>query len=75
MKRLLLIAGIAFGMTTSAAFAQHENMPGHENMPPGDHAKHTKNEDKQKDKKKDGGADKKQPPTSDDQKHEGHEKP
>lgn len=69
MKTLLIIVGIAVGMNAGVALAQHEKMPGHENMPPGDHSKHKKN------KKKDGDADKKPPPKSDDQKHKGHDQP
>ena len=66
MKKVMLIVGIAAGMNATVAVAQHEDMPGHENMPSGEHAKHNK--------KKDGDADKKQPPKPDDQKHEGHKK-
>ena len=62
MKKLFLIVGIAIGMNSGIALAQHEKMPGHENMPPGDHAKHGK---------KDGKADKKQPSRSDDKKKRG----
>ncbi len=54
LKRLLLIAGVAIGMNASVAFAQHEPMPNHENMSPGEHAKHKAQED----------ADKKPPPES-----------
>ena len=57
MKRLLLIVAVAVGMNAGIALAQHEKMPGHENMPPGDHAKH---------EKKDGDAGKKRPPKSND---------
>jgi Ni/Co efflux regulator RcnB len=72
MKRLLLTVGIAVGLNTSIALAQHEKMPGHENMPPGDHVKHKKNDgnaDKKQprktiNKKKSANADKKQPPKS-----------
>ena len=39
MKKRLLIIGIAVGMNAGGALAQHENMPGHKNMPPGDQAK------------------------------------
>jgi hypothetical protein len=63
MKRLLPIVGIAVGMSAGIALAQHEKMPGHESMPPGDHAKHSK---------KDGNADKKRPPKSDDKKKGGN---
>lgn len=74
MKRLLLTVGIVVGLNTSIALAQHENMPGHENMPPGDHVKHIKNDGnavkkqprKPTDKKKTGNANKKQPPKSND---------
>ena len=74
MKSPLLIVGIAVGVSASIALAQHEKMSGHENMPPGDNAKHTKkdvNADKKwppksNDKKKGGNADKKQPPKSND---------
>jgi len=69
MKKLLLIVGITFGMNTSAAMAQpkHEDMPGHDQMPggkkmpDGDHGKHNK-------KKKDGDAEKSQPPKPEDKK-------
>ena len=57
MKRLSLIVGVAVAMNAGVALAQHEKMPGHENMSPGDHAKH---------EKKDRNADKKVPPKSDD---------
>lgn len=74
MKRLLLTVGIVVGLNTSIALAQHENMPGHEKMPPGEHVKHMKNDGdagkkplrKPNDKKKGGKADKKQPPKSND---------
>jgi uncharacterized protein involved in copper resistance len=59
MKRLLLIVGIALGVNASGALAQHEKMPGHENMPQGDHAKHNKKKQGDADKKQDD-ADKKQ---------------
>lgn len=76
MKRALLIVGLAFGMNAGAAFAQHEDMPGHDNMPGGHenmpgHGHHAK----PKKDKKEGDADKKQPPKADDQKHEGHDQP
>ena len=38
MRKRLLIIGIAVGMNAGVALAQHENMPGHKNMPPGDQA-------------------------------------
>jgi Ni/Co efflux regulator RcnB len=81
MKRILLTVGIAAGLNCPIAFAQHENMPGHEKMPPGDHAKHEKEKKggdadkkeppKSTDQKKDGGADTKQPPKSTDQNKDG----
>ena len=69
LKILLMIVGVAFGMNGRVALAQHENMPDHENMPPGDHAKH------KKDKKKDSDHEKKPPPKSDEEKHKGQDKP
>ncbi len=68
MKTLLMIVGVAAGTTGGVALAQHEKMAGHENMPPGDHANHKKHK-----KQGDSDGDKKQPPKSDDQKHEGHD--
>jgi len=72
MKTLLLIVGITVGINAGIALAQHEKMPGHETMSPGDHAKHekkdgnadTKQPPKSAGKKKDGNAEKKRPPKS-----------
>lgn len=48
LKELLLFAGIAVGMNASVVLAQHEPMPNHENMSPGEHAKHQAQEDADK---------------------------
>ena len=45
---LLLIGGIAVGMNASVVLAQHEPMRNHENMSPGEHAKHQAQEDAEK---------------------------
>ncbi len=70
MKNLTILFAIAVSMNAGVAFAQKDNMPEHDKMPPGDHAEHDKKKkdadaDKKKkdaDKKKDGDADKKKPP-------------
>lgn len=71
MKNLPMFLAIAVSMNAGVALAQKDNMPGHDNMPPGDHAEHDKKkkdadaDKKKKDadkKKKEGAADKKKPP-------------
>ncbi len=74
MHKTLIVIAMTFGMNVSVAFAQHENMPGHENMAPGDHAKHNKKKEKEK-KKTDGDTDKQEAPKTDAQKHKGHDTP
>ena len=79
MNKALVVVAMIFGLNVSVAYAQHENMPGHDNMSPGEHDNMPKGghgkHGKKKPKPQDGDADKQDAPKTDDAKHKGHDTP